>query len=115
MSTDTSSKPTVTTAAAASTKTSVVPPKPAQPSPASTTQATKPADSQPKEEPKVVNAKYKSEDYDGAPIVKLKLKQAGIMQYDAWYKLKLDSTEPTELPLTPFFAERLNRTIELCI
>jgi hypothetical protein len=42
------------------------------------------------------------------------LKQADTMQYDPQNHLKLDSTEPTEMPLTPFFAERIGRTIELC-
>jgi len=62
-----------------------------------------------------VEPKYKSEDFDGAPIVKLKVKQAGTMQYDPQYHLKLDSTEATEMPLTPFFAERIGRTVELCV
>ena len=98
MSTDTNVKPAVTTAQAVQTKTSVVPPKPAQPE-----TVLKP------------ESKYKSEDFGGAPIVRLKLKQAGIMQYDSVYKLKLDSVEPTEIPLTPFFAERIGRTVELCV
>jgi hypothetical protein len=44
----------------------------------------------------------------------LKLRLADTMQYDSMYHLKLDSTEPTEMPLTPFFAERIGRTIDLC-
>jgi len=60
-----------------------------------------------------VESKYKSEDYNGAPIVKLSLIKGGTMQYDSKFKLKLDSIEPTEMPLTPFFAERLNRTVLL--
>jgi hypothetical protein len=59
-------------------------------------------------------SKYNSEDYNGAPIVKLALIKDGTMQYDSRFKLKLDSTEPTEMPLTPFFAERLNKTVLLC-
>jgi hypothetical protein len=61
-----------------------------------------------------IKAKYKSEDFGGVPIVKLKLKFAGTMQYDSQYHLKLDSTEATELPLTPFFASRIGQTIDLC-
>lgn len=62
----------------------------------------------------IADSGLKSEDYDGAPIVVLKLRQEGIMQYDSAYQLKLDSTEPTPMPLTPFFAARLNTTIVLC-
>ena len=96
MTTATTSAATATTAAAAQTQTSVQKPAPVK-GPVSSTQTA-----------------YKSEDYNGAPIVKLKLKQAGIMQYDPVFKLKLDSTEPTLMPLTPFFAARLNSTVVLC-
>ena len=62
----------------------------------------------------ITESGYKSEDYSGAPIVMLKLAKEGIMQYDSQYRLKLDSTEPTPMPLTPFFASRLNSTVLLC-
>ena len=99
MSTDSTSKVAVPTAQATQTKTSVAPTTQVQP---------KPVLAKPEQ-------KYKSEDYDGAPIVKLALITADTMQYDARYKLKLDSTEPVEMPLTPFFAERLNRTVKLVL
>lgn len=95
MSTDSSSKPAVATASAAVTKAS--------------------AAVTPQVQQKSVLPKYKSEDFDGAPIVKLALLTPDTMQYDSRYKLKLDSTEPVEMPLTPFFAERLNKTIKLVI
>jgi hypothetical protein len=60
-------------------------------------------------------SKYKSEDYNGAPIVKLRVIQENTMQYDTQYKLLLDSTTPVEMPLTPFFAGRIGTTIELCV
>lgn len=91
MSTDSSSKATASTAPVQQTKPSVT------------------------QEQKVVSSIYKSEDYDGAPIVKLGLITGGTMQYDSKYKLKLDTVEPTEMPLTPFFAERLNKTITLFV
>lgn len=95
MSTDSSSKPAAITASAAQTKTSAV----------ATPQAPQ----------KSALPKFKSEDFDGAPIVKLALLTPDTMQYDSRYKLKLDSTEPVEMPLTPFFAERLNKTIKLVV
>lgn len=104
MSTDSSSKQTVTTAPVIPTK---------QSAPAVPAAQVNSASNVTKQEVKV-EPKYKSEDFNGAPIVKLKLKQKDTMQYDPIYHLKLDSTEATELPLTPFFAERIGRTIELC-
>lgn len=109
MSTDTNLKPPVTTATAAATKPSA---QPQQAAPTGTASQAKP---ETKEEPVKVEPKYKSEDYNGAPIVKLRLKQEGIMQYDHVYGLKLESTTAVEMPLTPFFAERIGRTIELCV
>ena len=113
MSTDTNSKPPVNTATVAGTKPSAVVP-PVAPT-GTVSQVAKPeVKAEVKLEEKVA-PKYKSEDYNGAPIVKLRLKQEGIMQYDHAYGLKLDSTTPVEMPLTPFFAERIGRTIELCV
>lgn len=94
MSTDSNSKPAAQTAPVAQTKPSVA--------------ATQQAQQKP-----VLEAKYKSEDFNGAPIVKLALLVPDTMQYDAIYKLKLDSTEAVEMPLTPFFAERIGKTIKL--
>lgn len=96
MSTDLSSKPIAATASAATIK----------PSAATTPQA---------QQKPVLKQKYNSDDFDGAPIVKLALLTPNTMQYDSKYRLKLDSTEPTEMPLTPFFAERLNKTIKLVV
>lgn len=117
MTTDTNLKPPVNTAAAASTPQSAQPTATAPIKPASSVPPVAPVKS---DETKVDTATgiaksgYKSEDYNGAPIVMLKLAKAGIMQYDSQYRLKLDSTEPTPMPLTPFFASRLNSTVLLC-
>jgi hypothetical protein len=112
MSTDTTSKPVVNTAKAVGT-----------PQSAQTTQQVplkSALDAKPpviEEAPPVVvtETKYKSSDYDNVPIVKMKLKKADTMQYDHMYHLKLDSTEPVEMPLTPFFAARIGQTIEICV
>lgn len=106
MSTDTNLKQPAATATATQTKPSA---------PAAPVVPTKPASATPenKDESVVAAPKYKSEDFDGAPIVKLRIKKAGTMQYDTQYGLKLDSTEFVEMPLTPFFASRINQTIEL--
>lgn len=127
MTTDTNLKPPVNTAAAASTPQSAQPTATAPIKPASSVPPVAPVkpdetkvDTVKSDETKVDTATgiaksgYKSEDYNGAPIVMLKLAKAGIMQYDSQYRLKLDSTEPTPMPLTPFFASRLNSTVLLC-
>jgi hypothetical protein len=91
--------------------------KPVVTQPVVNTKAEAPKVTQPVETakaPEVKEAKYKPEDYGGALIVKLRLIKAGTMQYDPIYKLKLSSIEPTEMPLTPFFAGRIGQTIELC-
>jgi hypothetical protein len=76
--------------------------------------ASAPAASAPKE---AVEPQYKSEDYDGAKIVRLRLRTPGIIQYDQRYDLKLDTAakEGVPMPLTPFFAGRLNSTVELVV
>lgn len=110
MTTATDSKQPADTAKGTETKPSAPAPSaaPAK-SVSASVQPSTPAPPAPKVEPK-----YKSEDYNNVPIVKLRIKQAGTMQYDPQYHLKLDSTEGVEMPLTPFFAERIGRTIELC-
>lgn len=110
MSTDTTLKAPVTVAPVVATPQSV---------PAAQAAQVKPASSEVEVKEKsiaeiIAASGYKSEDYDGAIIVVLKLNQPDIMQYDSVYKLKLDSTEPTAMPLTPFFAARLNSTVSLC-
>lgn len=124
MTTDTNSKQPASTVAAASTQPSAQPTATAPIKPASNAPPVAPA--KPAEtkvdtavaetnvDMAITESGYKSEDYSGAPIVMLKLAKEGIMQYDSQYRLKLDSTEPTPMPLTPFFASRLNSTVLLC-
>lgn len=124
MTTDTNSKQPASTVAVASTQPSAQPTATAPIKPASNAPPVAPA--KPAEtkvdtavaetnvDMAITESGYKSEDYNGAPIVMLKLAKEGIMQYDSQYRLKLDSTEPTPMPLTPFFASRLNSTVLLC-
>ncbi len=118
MSTDLNLKQTVTTAPAVATKSSVQVTSPVQ-----TVNALVPkvesvieqkVEHVVKELPFVHGYDSKNE-YNGAPIVTLRLKHAHTMQYDAVFKLKLDSTNPVRCPLTPFFAGRINQTILLSV
>ena len=114
MSMDSNLKPTVTTAPAAPTKPSVPATPQAQTGNASAPKApvAEPVAESVVEIPFVHGYDPKNE-YNGAPMVTLRLKYAHTMQYDAVFKLKLDSTEPVRCPLTPFFAGRINQTIIL--
>ena len=85
-----------------------------QTAPTVTATAIKPSVQQTPVEIVSTNNTFNPSDYNGAVIVKLRLLNANTMQYDAEHKLKLDSTEPTEMPLTPFFASRIGKTVEIC-
>jgi hypothetical protein len=122
--TNLNSKPAVVTAPAVSTDASAVVPKVVPTGTASATQKVgEPAKSTAPVAPAAATAPvppiktpgtYQSKDFGGAPIVKLCLRQEGIIQYDPVYRLKLTSTTPVDFPLTPFFAARLNSTVKLC-
>lgn len=108
--TNTSLKSPAATASAAAAK-----PNPSAPSAPAKPQTPPPV--APAKQPEEVLS-FDKDKYPGVAIVRMRLLQAGTIQYDpSNNELILDTADEKGklLPLTPFFSQRIGRTLELVI